>query len=152
VTLVTAGFDIDYVPSGKTLTGQTWADHHQGVSPERPISWPVESDLAQQLWKMDGHKHLRYQEWRLLLAAATSGLPVVVTWDTPVNLVRSKIERITRTVVVRYLTAPSLDRPDEMPVRVRAAYSGFCHDIPATDIHEVAPPPTPDAEYLDVKD
>lgn len=152
MTLMADGFDIDHVPSERMLTGETWAEHHQGVSPERPISWPVESDLAQQLWKMNGHDHLRYQEWRLLLSAASSGLPVVVTWDTPVNLDRPVIDRTTRTMVVRYLTAPSLDRPAELPVRVRAAYSGFCHDIRATDIRKVAPVPTPHAEYIDVKD
>lgn len=145
-------FDINYAPArSKPLSDKTWADFPQAISPRTEVSWPVQSDLAEELTRMDGHTHLRYQEWRLLLSAAVSGLPVVVTFDTRIN--RSggdhKIERKTRTMVVRWLTGPSLDDPKGLPVRIRAAYSGFGHELRVTDIREVAPPATPSATFLD---
>lgn len=148
------GFNINYEPGDNMLTGKTWGDYaERGLHPGERVGWAVEADLARQLWKMPGHDHLRYQEWSLLLSAATTALPVVITWDTTLNMNGGrKIERKTRTVIVQQASAPNLTRPSELPVSLRVAYSGFGHRLAATDIREVAPPPALSAVFLDPAD
>lgn len=102
----------------RTVT--TWDDvnHSIGAESGTPrLGWEAQHDLANQL--ADAVPNLTRKQCGTLVAAAVSGLPVVLTWE------HSSIGPTTTTVIVTYLThwgGPSSDR-------LRAAYWGFHHDV-----------------------
>ena len=127
------------------LTDVTWAkaDHmlRRNTLSEKRWSWPEEVDLARQL---AADLPIPEAQARLLASAATSGNPVVLTWDT---VLRNRYEpdvteRTTTTVTVQYVTHWPTEPEKQQPARVRISYWGFEHDIYSTQIVDVRTPDT----------
>jgi len=129
----------------KMLTDVTWAkaDHmlRRNTLLEKGWSWPEEVDLARHL---AADLPIPEAQARLLASAATSGNPVVLTWDT---VLRNRYEpdvteRTTTTVTVQYVTHWPAEPEKQQPARVRIRYWGFEHDIYSTQIVDVRTPDT----------
>lgn len=109
----------------KPLTSKTWADYPDGIGPDTRPGWDVDADLA---YELSQRSHLNIDQCRHLVELTTSGLPIVLTWDTYLPELE-KTQRITTTVLVDQILPPSVDHPDTMPGIVRVHYCGFGHPI-----------------------
>jgi len=131
----------------KMLTDITWAKVDHLVDRKKMLEggwrwgWEQDADLARQL---AADLSMDEGQARLLIGAATSGNPIVLSWDT---VLRNQwgpttTEHTTATVTVRYVTHwPNAER--QQPARVRIRYWGFEYDVYSDQITGAR---TPDVE------
>lgn len=86
--------NVTEVEARTPLTNQNWNDFPYGLSPSGTAHWDVKADLSYQL--RDHNPHLGIDACRVLVHAAASGLPVVLTWD-------NVWERTVDTVIITNL-------------------------------------------------
>lgn len=127
----------DAAPPRKPFTGVTWVSVGNRVGNDSNLGWPAQADLGHQLHQLA--PHLTAKQCRDLVDYANSGLPVVLTWDTPMD--GGKTERHTTTVIVQWITPPHPVHAS-IPGRVRIRYSGFGHEVRIGQIREVSVPPS----------
>lgn len=132
----------------KPLTTVTWDDYpvfdrnskscRVGMT-SNPIGWDEESDLEDQFCELGYDREMV----RALMYGARSGLPVRLTWDTPMgDGFHANTERKTVYVIIEYILRP-YGNNDRLHVR----YCGFGHDIYLNQIVS-AVIPSAEIEYL----
>lgn len=134
----------------KPFTSVTWEDVRQ-VDHRSTLHWDAQSDLAHELADRTA---LTYEQARELIAAAQSGLPLVVTWDTALRgELAGRIERRTVTAVVTYLNPPPAEeaRRASYPGQAYLRHCGFAHPIYLNQIR-AAHVPESTTEFFDAPD
>jgi len=92
----------------KPFTASTWADHElRGLAPATAPArgWMAQADLAHELAARV--EHIDLDTARVLVEAATSGLPVELTWEVVCQDRDRTISRTTATVIITQLFGPS---------------------------------------------
>lgn len=118
--------------SDRAYSNATWENQGHQVVAGQLRSWTESHDLAVQLWKSPDNT-LTWPQARALVSAASNGLPLILTWETPFG--DNEVEVHTTAVVVDRLSVwPG--RSD----RVRVKYWGFAHDVYLSRVTDVLVP------------
>jgi len=109
----------------------TWSgvDNQVGRDGQRPtLYWQDQHDLAVELWHATVDSGWDFETASAAVAAAVSGLPVLITWATPFH---DKVEVNSGHAIIDGITYAGRS------TRLRLRYSGFSHYVAASSVRYI---------------